>query len=35
MRKLIFERANAEFRKKFGSRYALRKSLAAPANDGK
>jgi len=30
-----YERANAEFRKKFGSRYALRKSLAALVNDGK
>jgi len=30
-----YERANAEFRKKFGTRYALRKSLAAPVNDRK
>ena len=30
-----YERANAEFRKKFGSRYALRKSLAAPVNGAK
>jgi len=30
-----YERANAEFRKKFGSKYALRKALVTPVNDKK